>query len=124
MFLCCFLTASLSKAFAEESITVQKTSSGEVQIQKQRFFSEKISSDLLIEILTDSPRIETTSPPASPLPISKPILHSLPSEPIQITIQGNQAFIVWKGRQYQIALDPQGRFNLQLSSPLLAKSEK
>lgn len=117
--LSCFLASILQ---ASDSVTIQKTVSGEVQIRKSERSTSMDSpgQELEIEVLSpeQSPRIEVNSQPKGALVSLPQTSSSVPpkkqNEPIQITIREGIAFIVWLGKEYQVPLDSQGRFNLQI----------
>jgi len=120
------LIASLSLARANDSIEIQKTSPGEIRMKKSTSSSSS-GDELKIEVLSPAttlefPKIEINPKPddhaiQSPSPLLA-LLQKLSSEPIQITIKNGKAKIHWAGGEEEVAIDNQGRFNLQLlSSP-------
>ena len=87
------------------------------------------SSELKIEVIDltaatpdNRPKIEIN--PSSPLESSRsaPLLEGGASAekralpPIQIRIRDGKAFVRWTGKEQEITLDSQGRFNLQMDS--------
>lgn len=68
---------------------------------------------LKIEVLDQSPSSPESTPKIeiNPDPVkSKRIVR----EPIQIQIQEGKAYVRWLGKEQEITLDAEGRFNLQI----------
>ena len=97
---------------ATEWVEIQKKPTGEIQMKKGAATTASNSQEeLKIEVLDPSPPESTPQIEVNPEPI-KP--KGIARETIQIQILKRKAYVRWLGKEQEITLDAEGRFNLQI----------